>query len=98
MNSVYKPLVWLTWLILPVTALKYWRNWDQLPDRMAVHFGAGWQPNGYTSREGSLMLALGISAFMLLSFTLAAHIVRAQKPSSAWPVLVVFYLALGLLW
>ena len=64
----YKTLVGLMWLALPITALKYWRAWDQLPARMAVHFDANWQPNGYTSREGALMLGLGIMAFMLVCF------------------------------
>ena len=59
------------WLALPITALNYWRAWDQLPARMAVHFDANWQPNGYTSREGSLMLGLGIMAFLLVVFTVA---------------------------
>jgi uncharacterized membrane protein (UPF0136 family) len=86
------------WVALPATALGYWRNWDQLPMRMAVHFDANWQPNGYSSREGSLMLALGVSAFMLVVFTVAAYAVRVNKPSAALPVLVMFYLALGLLW
>jgi hypothetical protein len=94
----HKTLTWLMWLVLPATALNYWRAWDQLPARMAVHFDANWQPNGYTSREGSLMLGLGIMAFMLLTFTIAALIVRAQKPSAAWPMLLAFYVALGILW
>ena len=95
MNSnVYKPAIWLMWLALPITALTYWRSWDQLPMRMAVHFDANWQPNGYSSREGSLMLSLGIVAFLLVIFTVAAHAVRVNKPSAAWPVLITFYLAL----
>jgi uncharacterized membrane protein len=94
----YKPAIWLMWVVLPATALSYWRNWDQLPMRMAVHFDANWQPNGYSSREGSLVLALGVSAFMLVVFTVAAYAVRVNKPSAALPVLVMFYLALGLLW
>jgi hypothetical protein len=94
----YKPAVWLMWLALPTTAVRYWRAWDQLPARMAVHFDAYWQPNGYTSREGSLMLGLGIMTFMLLVFTIAAYIIGAQKPSSAWPMLIVFYLSIGILW
>ena len=68
----YKPLVALMWLLLPISALNYWRVWDQLPARMAVHFNANWQPNGYTSRGGSLMLGLGIMAVMLVVFTIAA--------------------------
>ncbi len=94
----YKPLTGLMWLALPITALSYWRVWDQLPLRMAVHFNASWQPNGYTSREGSVMLGLGIMAVMLVLFTIAALVVRALKPSAAWPVLVVAYLVLGFCW
>jgi len=98
MNDWYKTLIWLMWVALPATALDYWRAWDQLPLRMAVHFDANWQPNGYTSREGSLMLALGIITFMLVVFTVAGHVVRAQKPGSAWPILIVFYVSLSILW
>ena len=92
----YKPAVWLMWLALPLTALNYWRAWDQLPTRMAVHFDAHWEPNGYTSREGSLMLSLGVMAFLLVVFTVAAHAVRVNKPSAAVPILIVFYISLGL--
>jgi hypothetical protein len=66
--------------------------------RMAVHFDVNWQPNGYTSREGSLTLGLGIMTFMLLVFTIVGHIVIWQKPGAALPMLVVFYLSLGILW
>lgn len=94
----YKPMIWLMWLPLISIALSYWRAWDHLPARMAVHFDANWQPNGYTSREGSLMLALGMLAFMQIVFTISALIVRAQKPQAAWPLLVLFYLSLGFFW
>ena len=94
----YKPAVWLMWLVLPITALNYWRAWDQLPTRMAVHFDANWQPNGYTSRQGSLMLGLGIMAVMLVLFTVAALIARVLKPSASWPVLLVSYVVLGFCW
>ncbi len=91
----YKPLVWLMWLALPATALNYWRAWEQLPMRMAVHFDANRQPNGYTSREGALELGLGIMAVMLILFTAGALAARAMKPGGAWPLLVVFYVVLG---
>jgi uncharacterized protein DUF1648 len=94
----YKPLVALMWLALLFTAAGYWQAWDQLPNRMAVHFDGNWQPNGYTSREGAVMLGLGIMAVMLVLFTLAALISRALKPSASWPILVVSYLVLGLCW
>jgi len=93
----FKPLTWLMWVALPATALNYWRAWDQLPTRMAVHFDAKWQPNGYTSREGSLMLGLGIMGVMLILFTLSTLIARALKPEASWPVLAVSYVLLGFL-
>jgi hypothetical protein len=97
-GRIYKTLVGLMWLALPVTALKYWRNWDRLPTRMAVHFDANWRPNGYTSRKGSLELGLGIMAFMLVVFTVGLLIAHAMRPAAAWPLLLVFYVALGFLW
>ena len=94
-RSSYTTAIWLMWLALPITALNYWRAWDQLPARMAVHFDANWQPNGYTSREGALMLGLGILAFLLVIFTVGAFILRAYRSSPAWPMLAVFYVVLG---
>lgn len=65
--------------------------------RLAVHFDANWQPNGYTSREGALMLGLGIMAVMLLLFTVGGLVVHALKPAAAWPMLILFYVVLGFL-
>ncbi len=93
----YKTLVWLMWVALPATALNYWRAWDQLPLRMAVHFDADWHPNGYTSREGSLILGLGIMGVMLFLFTLSTLIARALKPEASWPALFISYVVLGFL-
>jgi hypothetical protein len=88
----------LLWVPLPVLALKYWRVWDRLPLRMAVHFDANWQPNGLTSRQGSLMLAVGIFAAMQILFTITFFIVRAQKPGALWPMLLFSYAFLGFFW
>ena len=97
-RSVYKPLVWLMWLAFAVTALDYWRAWDQLPTRIAVHFDANWQPNGYTSREGALMLGLGVMGVLLFLFTLSCLIAHALKPAVAWPMLVICYVLVAFLW
>jgi len=91
----YKMLTWLMWVTLPSTALNYWQAWDRLPARMAVHFDANWRPNDYTSREGSVMLGLGIMVFILGVSTVAALVARALKRSASWPVLVISYLVLG---
>lgn len=98
MNSrFYKPAVWLMWLALPVVALDYWRAWDRFPMRLAIHFDANWQPNGYTSREGALMLGLGILTVMLILFTVGGLIAFALKPAAVWPMLALFYVVLGFL-
>jgi hypothetical protein len=94
----YKMAVWAMWLALPISAWEYWRVWDHLPARMAVHFDANWQPNGYTSREGALELGLGIMAVMLVLFTVATLIIHALKPAAAWPALVISYVVLGFCW
>jgi hypothetical protein len=94
----HHPAIWTMWLALPATALNYWRAWDRLPLHLAVHFDADWRPNGYTTREDALLLGLGIMAFLLVVFTVAAYAVSAQKPGSLWPVLLTFYVALTILW
>jgi hypothetical protein len=93
-----KALIPLMWLFLVSTAFNYWRVWDQLPARIAIHFDANWQPNGYSSREGALYLGLGIMAFMSLLFTVGALITHAQKPTAFWPMLIFFYAILGVCW
>jgi hypothetical protein len=94
----HKTLVALMWLALPITAVDYSRNWDRLPTRMAVHFDANWQPNGYTSREGALELGLGVMVFMLVVSTVGLLIAHALRPAAAWPLLVVFYVTIGFVW
>lgn len=94
----YKGLVVLMWLALPTSAWNYWHVWDQLPARMAVHFDANWQPNGYTSRQGAFQLGLGIMVVMLVLFTVATLGSHALKPSAAWPALVISYVVLGVCW
>jgi hypothetical protein len=94
----YKPLVVLMWLALPSAFWNYWRSWDQLPARMAVHFDANWQPNGYTSRDGAVELGLGIMVAMLILFTVATLIIQSLKLSAAWPALLIAYVVIGFCW
>jgi len=91
----------LTWLALPLIALHYWRAWDRLPARMAVHFDVNWQPNGWTSRESALTLALVTTVLPLVIFTIAIYVAarRAAVSSlSRWSMVVVFYVALGFIY
>jgi hypothetical protein len=86
------------WLLLPGTAWAYRIVWDRLPARMAVHFDANWQPNGYTSREAAVHLGLEILLVMLVLFTVAALIADALKPAAFWPALVISYAVVGFCW
>jgi hypothetical protein len=95
---IYKVAVVLMWLALPTSAWEYRCVWQQLPARMAVHFDANWQPNGYTSRQGALDLGLGIMVLILVIFTVSTLIMQAMKPSAAWPTLLVAYVVLGFCW
>jgi hypothetical protein len=89
---------WSLWLAIPTTALDYWRAWDRLPTRVAVHFDASFRPDGWTSREGALTLGLLVITFIVVVSTVAALVTRARKRSSAWTVLIVSYLSLGAVW
>jgi|SRR5580765_5994075 len=94
----HKPAVLLMWLALPTAAWTYFHAWEQLPARMAVHFDANWQPNGYTSREGAVQLGLGIVVVMLVLFTLATLIIHVLKPAAFWPALLISYAVVGFCW
>ena len=98
LRSAYKPMLLLMWLALLTSAVSYWRVWDQLPARMGVHFDANFEPNGYTSRAGAVELGVGIMAVVVLLFTIAGLIAHALKPVAAWPMLVGFYIVVGILW
>jgi hypothetical protein len=88
---------WLTWLALPLIALRYWQVWDQLPLRMATHFNADGQPNGWMTRDVALWFGLGITAFLLVIFTVilvGVYSVRKADPAS-WAALAFSYFILG---
>jgi|ERR1700679_709005 amino acid transporter len=89
--------IWLMWLALPINVANYWRVWDRLPMRMAVHFNANWQPDGWASRDNFWVPAIGVIVFLLVVFTIAAYAVRAAgKPAlTAWILLGFFYLSIG---
>ena len=85
----------LMWIALPLTALRYAQVWNELPARMATHFGVNGQPNGWMPRETSLYFGLGVTAFVLIIFTAIALVIRWQKTmpdSLAFAMLGFFYL------
>ena len=78
----------LLWLALPLVAIQYWSVWDQLPVRMATHFNAAGESNGWMSREVAVEFGVGIIAFLLLVFTpILWAISRRGADTFAWAVL-----------
>jgi hypothetical protein len=95
-SKLYRTMTALLWLALPLNAFQYWRVWSQLPDRMASHFGAAGQPNGWMSRETSVIFSLVLVTLMLATFTWA--LTRVRKPDAlAWSLLAMFFVVIGVL-
>lgn len=96
-KTAFNTATGLMWVALPITAFRYWSVWDRLPARMASHFDAAGQANGWMTREVSLEFALGLTVFLLAIFTgisLAARL-RNVTDAVSWSLLGLFYLVLG---
>ncbi len=96
-SKLYRTLAALLWLALPLTGLQYWTVWNELPARMASHFGAAGQPNGWMSRETLLIFTLVLLVFLLSTFTWV--LTRVRKPDAlTWSVLAMLYVVMGVLY
>ena len=96
-RKVFQVFIWLMWLALPLTALRFWAAQDRLPLRMATHFDINWQPNGWMPREDAFHLALGITVLVLAVFTVIAYVAHKTDAPEAfsWALLGFFYLVVG---
>jgi hypothetical protein len=96
-NKPYRIMTALLWLALPLTGLQYGSVWDQLPARMATHFGAAGAPNGRMPRETSLILTLVLLVFLLSTFSWM--LARVRRPDAlAWSLLAMLYLVMGVIY
>jgi hypothetical protein len=95
-SKLYRTLTATLWLALPLTGLEYWSAWDELPARMATHFGASGQPNGWMARDTSFAFAMVVTTLVLVSLTWA--LTRVRKPDVlAWSLLAMLYVVMGAL-
>lgn len=95
-SKSYRTMTALLWLALPLTAFQFWTVWHQLPARMASHFGAAGQPNGWMSRGTLVTFSLVLLTFLLATFTWA--LTRVRKPDAlAWSLLAMLYVVVGVL-
>lgn len=101
MNRTYfKFGIVLMWLALPLTALRYWMAWDQLPVRLATHFNGAGQPNGWMTREASLTFALVLTLILLVVFSVMLYLaqVKSVQSQTAWVLMAFFYLIMAVLY
>src|SRR5215470_4911459 len=96
-RNPFRTMIWPMWLALPLTALRFWLVWDQLPVRMASHFDANWRPNGWMPKEAALGFAIGSTVFLLVIFTVILLAMARQNVGGvfAWAMLSFSYLILG---
>jgi Protein of unknown function (DUF1648) len=89
----YKTLASMMWLAPLVMALRYWMLWDRLPLRMATHFNAAGEGNGWMPRDVSLYVDLGFLAFLLAVFSFVLYLVsrRHELGKLAWALLAFFH-------
>jgi hypothetical protein len=96
-RKVLQALTWLMWLALPITASRFWLAWNHLPLRMATHFNINGQPNGWMPRETAFYFALGVTALVIVVFTVISHVAhKTHAPDLfSWSLLGFFYLVVG---
>ena len=96
MKRLFQFAIVLLWLALPIVGLEYQRVWDELPMRMATHFDALGQPNGWMQREVALKFGMGIMAFLLVVLTpVLWYVSRRKVDLSSWALLGFSALVLG---
>jgi len=97
-RTAFRVFSLLLWLALPLVALEYWQVWDKLPARMATHFNAANQPNGWMSPGSSLRFMLVMLAVMLTVFSVLLWVAsRKAVNSGSWALLGLFYVVIGML-
>jgi hypothetical protein len=91
--------MWLPWVTAPVIAAGYWMAWDRLPARMATHFNAAGQANGWMTREMSMVFGAGILLLMLAIFSGITAVVLRKRSSDTGvlALLVLLYWVIGIL-
>ena len=99
-RKAFQACVGLLWLALPLTGLRYWLVWDQLPATIATHFNAAGRPNGWMTPMGSLTFGLGLTAVVLIVFTIILYIMQRTNAGDAvsWAFLGFSYVVVGFIY
>jgi hypothetical protein len=98
MRRLFQFGIVLLWLALPLTAVQYTQVWNQLPARVATHFNAANQANGWMSRVDAVQFAVGFTAFLLAVCTvILVYMDRHRIDAFSWAMLGFCGLVLGVL-
>ena len=96
MRRNFQIAIGVLWTTPVLLLLQYGLKWDRLPMRLATHFGASGQANGWMSRQEAALFP----ALVLLPILVVATFVlmRLRNPDAgAWALLGVFYVVAGVL-
>jgi hypothetical protein len=86
------------WLSLPLVATQYTQVWSQLPVRVATHFNAAGEANGWMTRGEAVNFGVGFVAFLLVIFTaLLLYNARNRVDAFSWAALGFCALVLGIM-
>src|SRR5450755_3616617 len=98
MRRIFQFGMVLLWLALPLTTIQYTQVWNQLPARVATHFDAANQANGWMSRVEAVNFAVGFTAVLLTIFTvILLYMDRHRVDVFSWAMLGFCALVLGIL-
>jgi hypothetical protein len=88
-RNLYNALMGLLWLGPAAIALRFGMVWDQLPVRMASHFNAAGEANGWMSRRVSLYFAVGFVLFLAGVSSAVLLVIERKYPlrATAWALL-----------
>jgi len=95
-RKLFQVAILTLWLALPLVGFEFWLVWDDLPARMATHFNAAGQANGWMSRAVALEFGLGVMAFLLAVFTPILWLIsRRAVDKFAWAFLGFCFVVAG---
>jgi hypothetical protein len=86
------------WTMGAALMLRLMSVWDQLPQRVAVHFGTAMQPNGWTSRSAMALLMVlviaghaALATWLILNFSGRSPIVGPIQMTVAAVMISAFW-------
>lgn len=95
-SSLFRALVALQWLALPMIVVTFGSVWQRLPSRVATHFDLAGQANGWMAREEAVVVILGISTAVLIVATWICSRIH-DADAAAWGLVSLFYVIQGTL-